>query len=97
MQRRRDLPGNTVVSDTPVPLSSCRSASANIRCAAFVAPYTAAHGNDRSAAPDDTTTMCPCAASSRCGSPWWTVYSVPYQLMSVIRRACSSGWSRNGP
>jgi hypothetical protein len=31
-------PGYTVVSDTPVPLSSWRSASANMRCAAFVAP-----------------------------------------------------------
>ena len=31
-------PGKTVVTDTPVPLSSCRSASANARWAALVAP-----------------------------------------------------------
>ena len=90
-------PGYTVVSETPVPLSSWRSASANIRCAAFVPPYTAAHGNDRSAAPEETTTTWPFARSSRCGRPKWTVRSVPCQLTSLIRSWSSSDWWRYGP
>ena len=48
-------------------------ASANMRCAAFVAEYAAAPGNERSPAPEDITTMWPEPCSSMCGSAAFTV------------------------
>ena len=62
-----------VVTETPVPASSCRSASAKPRCAAFVPLYTAADGKPRTPPPDDTTTMWPRPLSIIPGSAVHTV------------------------
>ena len=88
-------PGKIVLSETPVPESSWRSASANPLLAALWPRRPLPRGR-RAGRPRLTTTMWPRPRSSIGPRPARTVLIVPVTLVRTIRSASSGSCSKNG-